>query len=51
MARYLARSCPRCRGYVGITLPEPAKNTPLQAVNGRCVDCDYRLGVDRDLGK
>jgi hypothetical protein len=43
MARYLARSCPRCRGYLGIVLREPGRNTPLRAINGRCVECGYRL--------
>ncbi len=43
MARYLARACPRCNGYVGIILREPGRNTPLQAVNGRCLRCSYRM--------
>jgi hypothetical protein len=43
MARYLFRSCPRCAGYLGIVLREPGRNTPLQAVNGHCLKCDYRL--------
>jgi C4-type Zn-finger protein len=43
MARYLARSCPRCKGYVGIVIREPGRNVPLQAVNGRCTNCSYRM--------
>ena len=43
MARYLFRNCPRCAGYLGIVLREPGRNTPLQAVNGHCLKCDYRL--------
>jgi hypothetical protein len=43
MTKYLARSCPRCRGYLGIILREPSRNTPLQAINGHCLECDYRL--------
>ena len=43
MARYLYRNCPRCAGYLGIVLREPGRNTPLQAVNGHCLKCDYRL--------
>jgi hypothetical protein len=43
MARYLARACPRCNGYVGIIIREPGRNMPLQAVNGRCTDCPYRI--------
>jgi hypothetical protein len=43
MAKYLHRSCPRCNSYVGIVLGEPGRNTPLQAVNGKCLACSYRL--------
>jgi hypothetical protein len=43
MAKYLSRSCPRCNGYVGIVLGEPARNTPLQPVNGHCLSCGSRL--------
>jgi hypothetical protein len=43
MAKYLQRSCPRCNGYVGIVIREPGRNTPLQAVNGKCLGCNYRL--------
>ena len=43
MAKYLYRSCARCNGYVGIILREPERNTRLQAVNGKCLECGYRL--------
>src|SRR5262245_34804812 len=43
MAKYLARSCPRCSGYLGIVMREPKRNAPLQAINGRCLQCGYRL--------
>ncbi len=43
MAKYLQRSCPRCNGYVGIVLREPGRNTRLQAVNGKCLGCGYRM--------
>jgi len=43
MAKYLARSCPRCNGYLGIVLREPGRNVPLQAVNGHCLGCGYRI--------
>ncbi len=43
MAKYLSRNCPRCNGYVGIVLREPGRNTQLQAVNGHCLGCGYRL--------
>jgi hypothetical protein len=31
MARYLARACRRCNGYVGIVIREPGREVPLQA--------------------
>jgi len=43
MAKYLARSCPRCNDYLGIVMRKPARNSPLQAINGRCLMCGYRL--------
>ena len=43
MDRYLTRICPRCGGHVGIYMNQPEQNTPLQAVNGHCVRCSYRL--------
>ena len=43
MARYFTGSCPRCGGYVGIIMREPETALRLQAVNGKCVRCSYRL--------
>jgi len=43
MARYLARACPRCNGYVAIVIREVGRNIPLQAVNGRCQPVYLRM--------
>ena len=43
MDRYLTRVCPRCGGHIGIYMQEPERDQPLQAVNGQCVRCRYRL--------
>ena len=43
MAKYLARSYSRCNGSVGIIMRVPGRNVPLQAVNGHCLDCGYRM--------
>ena len=44
MARYLARACPRCDGYVGIVIREPERNLTLQAVNGLdAASCEWPL--------
>lgn len=51
MARYLARACLRCDGYVGIVIREPERNLTLQAVNGRCTRCSYRMARSVIRGK
>jgi len=43
MAKYLQRSCPKCGGYLGIVIPERKAKIPVQAINGRCLKCGYRL--------
>ena len=34
---------PRCRGLLAVIVREPERNTPLQAVNGRCLRCGHRM--------
>ena len=36
-------SVPPCKGYLGIVLREPGRNTPVRAVNGHCLKCGSRL--------
>jgi hypothetical protein len=43
MAKYLQRRCPRCKGYLGIVLPEGNTKVPVRAINGLCFVCGYRL--------
>jgi hypothetical protein len=43
MAKYLQRSYPKCDGYLGIVVPEQKAKMPVQAINGRCLKCGYRL--------
>src|SRR5262249_26274539 len=42
MAKYLKRACPKCDGYLRIVMPE-LKTKPVQAINGVCFGCGYRL--------
>jgi uncharacterized protein with PIN domain len=42
MAKF-QRSCPKCNGYLGIVVPEQEVKVPVQAINGRCLKCGYRL--------
>jgi uncharacterized protein (DUF2141 family) len=41
VAKYLQCSCPKCNGYLGIVVP-------VQAINGRCLKCGYRLPLQSD---
>jgi hypothetical protein len=34
LTKYLARSCPKCNGYLGIVVPERKAKMPVQAING-----------------
>jgi hypothetical protein len=43
MARYLVRSRARCHGYLAIVQRQAGRNTPVQAINGKCAQCGYRL--------
>jgi hypothetical protein len=42
-ARWLSRPCPKCRGVLAVIVRPPDENPPLQAVNGRCIRCGYRM--------
>ena len=33
----------RCAGHLGIIPRKPGRNTRLQALNGHCLECGYRL--------
>jgi len=34
---------PKCDGYLGIVVPERKAKLLVQAINGRCLKCGYRL--------
>jgi hypothetical protein len=40
MAKYLARSCPKCNGYLGIVIPERKTTLPVQAINEAMADIE-----------
>jgi hypothetical protein len=42
MAVYLARNCPRCRSYWGVTIAKPDASG-LQPIHGRCATCGYEI--------
>jgi len=42
MAVYLARNCPRCRNYWGVTIAKP-DGSGSQPVHGTCGRCGYEI--------
>ncbi len=51
MARYLARDCPKCGGYMGIVIPQSQGRAVTQEINGFCPQCGYRLAWISIRGK
>jgi RNase P subunit RPR2 len=43
MSRKIARICPRCNGYLGVTLGERSRKSMTQSVNGSCLVCSHKL--------
>jgi hypothetical protein len=43
MAKYFARACPKCNGYLGVVVPPPERKTAVRPINGLCLRCGYRL--------
>jgi hypothetical protein len=42
MAKYIARTCPKCRDYFGVA-NQPPKSNGEHPINGFCAVCDYQL--------
>ena len=52
MARYLAHTCPRCRDYLGVVIPEPPGDSKEVPVDGVCLRCGFKLLINKIvLGK
>ena len=43
MAKYLARICPKCGGYLGVVIPEPKEPTREIPVDAKCLRCGFDL--------
>ena len=48
MAKYLYRSRPRCSDYLGVVVPEPVKEVPI---NAYCLRCGFKLDWKVVVGK
>ena len=50
MTKYLYRTCPKCKDYLGVVVtdpPEPMSEIPIDAY---CVVCGFKLGWKVVLG-
>ncbi len=50
MLKYLYRTCPKCKDYLGVIVrdpPEPEREAPIDA---HCVVCGFKLGWRLVLG-
>ena len=43
MAKYLARTCPMCKNYLGVVIAEATSDTKTHAVDGLCARCGYKV--------
>ena len=50
MAKYLPRSCPKCRSYRGIVITERTEDN-IQAIRGQCALFETKNGTARAMAK
>jgi len=43
MARYIVRTCPKCRGVFGVAITQTAATLSELSIKGICAFCGYRL--------
>jgi hypothetical protein len=43
MPIYLARSCPMCKGYLGVVIQRDEPNRPLRTIDAQCAVCGWRI--------
>ena len=51
MLKYLYRTCPKCKDYLGVVVPDPPQSKREVSIDAHCVVCDFKLGWKLVLGK
>ncbi len=51
MAKYLYRTCPKCKDYLGVVVPEPPEPVTEVPIDARCLRCGFKLAWKVVLGK
>jgi len=51
MLKYLYRTCPKCKDYLGVIVRDPPESKREVAIDAHCVVCGFKLGWRLVLGK
>ena len=51
MAKYLYRTCPKCKNYLGVVVPEPPEPVEEVPIDAHCAVCGFKLAWKVVLGK
>jgi len=51
MARYLARTCPKCKDYFAVVIPVPLDGSKEVPINASCLKCGFNLAWKVFQGK
>ena len=51
MAKYLYRTCPKCKDYLGVVVPEPPEPVTEVPIDARCLRCGFKLAWKVIKGK
>jgi len=43
MTKYLYRTCPKCKDYLGVIVPDPPQSKREVPIDARCVVCGFKL--------
>ncbi len=50
LAKYLARTCPKCKDYLGVVVRDPPGPKSEIPIDAYCVVCGFKLGWKVVLG-
>ena len=51
MAKYLSRTCPKCKDYLGVVVPEPPEPVKEIPIDARCLRCGFKLAWKVVMGR
>ncbi len=51
MTKSLYRTCPKCKDYMGVIVPDPPEPEREVPIDAHCVVCGFKLGWKLVLGK